>query len=81
MSMTDQDLQNWLRGEVLYVDNKAYIFPHGAQFFHKKLPKTTLTRDVTAECPNCSNVWLYTNVYSKCYNCGLGIIDLKDDSS
>ena len=32
-------------------------------------------RDETVPCPDCGNLYLYTNVYDKCYNCGRGILE------
>lgn len=59
----------------MYVKGKAYIFPHGAQFFIMKNQSKVIHRDLKAKCSNCNSSRLYTNVYKTCYNCGLGIIE------
>lgn len=34
-------------------------------------------RDPTVPCPDCGDLYLYTDSYDKCYKCGRGILETK----
>lgn len=38
-------------------------------------------RDPTVPCPDCGNIYLYTDAYDRCYKCGRGIISNDPERS